>query len=222
VTEALQIFLTLENEGVIIYAALTVLKWPESFLKDGTRVNSYALPMFVVGTTILTLGMFFCAFLVERLSKKRFLTLPEESRVYWVQPGNQGVGDQKLPSFVGQTDKGALFTRSVRHHSPNEVLNVSKGILLMTALSSTIVGYLIQFVGLRGLHPSVILAQLGLTIVMTVVRTSLRAQRMHEGDNMLKDDQDIVCNGEHELDWLVFHLFKIRSFKIQSVSSSSM
>ncbi|OKL56722.1 hypothetical protein UA08_08034 [Talaromyces atroroseus] len=116
--------LQLDNEGVIIYAALTVFKWPEFFLKDGARANSYAFPMFAIGTAILTLGMFFCALLLERFSKKRFLTLPKESRVYWIQPGNQGVGDQKLPSFVGQTDKGAHFTRSVRHHSPDEVLNI--------------------------------------------------------------------------------------------------
>lgn len=218
---AAAVFGTGLQSGVIIYAALTVLYWPDAFLKDGARVPSYALPMFVIGTILLTLGMFFCALLVENFSEKHFLKVPKESRVYWIQPGNQEVGDQKIPSFVGQTEKGVDFTRSVRHHSPDVSLDASKEAALVAVVVLTMVGFVIQFVGLRGLHSSVILANLGSTMVMTVVRTCLRAQRMNEQDNMLKDERKSVCNGEHELDWLVFHLFKLQSFKICPASTLS-
>ncbi|EED12369.1 ankyrin repeat-containing protein, putative [Talaromyces stipitatus ATCC 10500] len=205
--------------SVIIYAALTVFYWPQSFLKNGGRVDSYAFPMFVLGTALLTQGMFLCAVLVERHSEKHIFTLPEESRVYWIQPGNQTVGDQKFPSFVGRTDKGVYFIRSVRHQPLNEVLNVGREMQLIFVVCLTMVGFVIQFVGIRGLHSSVILAQLGATMVMTLVRTGLRAERMREGDNMLKVDQDIVSSGEHELDWIVFRLFNIKSFRLCPTNS---
>lgn len=211
--------LTMTDVGIIIYAALTVMYWPQAFLKNGGPVDSYAFPMFVLGTTLLTLGMFLCAVLIERHSKKHIFTLPEENRVYWIQPGNQTVGDQKFPSFVGRTDKGVYFIRSVRDQSPNDVLNVGRGMELMFVVCLTMTGFVIQFVGIRGLHSSVILAQLGATMVMTLVRTGLRAERMKEGDNMLKDDQDIVSSGEHELDWLAFRLFNVKSFRVLSTAS---
>jgi hypothetical protein len=189
--------------------------WPQAFLKDGSPVDSYAFPMFVLGTVILSLGMFLCAVLVERHSIKEITTLPEKSRVYWIQAGNQTAGDQKFPSFVGRTEKGVYFIRSVRHDSPNNFLNLGRDMELILVVGLTMIGFVIQFVGIRGLHSSVILAQLGATLVMTLVRTGLRAERMQEGDNMLKgEEQKIVSKGEHELDWLVFHLFNIKSFKI--------
>jgi hypothetical protein len=159
--------------------------------------------------------MFLCAALVERRSMKQFCTLPDENRAYWIQPGNQTAGDQKFPSFVGRTEKGVYFIRSVRHDSPNGFLKLGREMELILVVGLTMVGFVIQFVGIRGLHSSVILAQLGATMVMTLVRTGLRAGRMQEGENILEgDEQKIVSNGGHELDWLVFRLFNIRSFMI--------
>lgn len=183
-------------------------------MKNGSPVDSYAFPMFVVGTVLLTLGMFLCAILVERHSKKHIFNLPDESRVYWIQPGNQMVGDQKFPSFVGRTNMGVYFIRSVRNQSPNDYLNLSQEMALVAVICLTMTGFVIQFVGIRGLHSSVILAQLGATIVMTVVRTGLRAERMDERDNLLQDDQDVVSSGEHELDWLASRLHHIKSFSV--------
>ncbi|QGA22069.1 hypothetical protein EYB26_009783 [Talaromyces marneffei] len=205
--------------SVIIYAALTVFYWPAAFLKNGSPVGSYAFPMFVLGTVILTLGMFLCAVLVESHSKKHIFTLPDESRVYWIQPGNQMVGDQKFPSFVGRTNLGVHFIRSVRNQYPTDDINVSQEMALIGVVCLTMTGFVIQFVGIRGLHSSVILAQLGATIVMTIVRTGLRAERMNEGDNLLQDHQDIVSSGEHELDWLASRLYNIRSFRVCPTNS---
>lgn len=84
------------------------------------------------------------------------------------------------------------------------------------------VGFVMQFIGLRGLHSSITLAQLGSTMVMTLVRTSLRAQRMHKGDNMLGNDEALVLSGGHELDWLTFSLLKIQSFRVCPMVSVEM
>lgn len=203
------------NIGIILYAALTVMYKPQSFLKNGSPVDSYAFPMYVLGTVLLTMGMFLCAVLVERHSVKEFRNLPEGNRAYWIQPGNQTAGDQKFPSFVGRTEKGVMFIRSVRYDTPNSLFNLGGEMELILVVGLTMIGFVIQFVGIRGLHSSVSLAQLGATMMMTLVRTSLRAKRMQEGDNMLEgDEQKIVSKGEHELDWLVFHLLNIGSVKI--------
>jgi hypothetical protein len=185
-------------------------------------VDSYAFPMFVVGTFILTLGMFFCALTVETSSKKHDIPLPDDSRVYWVQPGNQMVGDQVFPPFVGCTKKGARFIRSVKHHSPTEILNYGRELSLLSIVMLAMVGFVMQFIGLRGLHSSITMAQLGSTMIMTLIRTSLRAQRMHEGDNMLENDEALVLSGGHELDWLTFSLMKIQSFRVCPIVSAEM
>lgn len=182
-------------------------------------MDGYAFPMFVVGTLVLTLGMFFCARTVEDSSKKHTIPLPVDSRVYWVQPGNQMVGDQVFPPFVGHTKKGARFVRSVKHHSPTEILNHGKELSLLSIVMLAMVGFVMQFIGLRGLHSSITLAQLGSTMVMTLVRTSLRAQRMHEGDNKLEKDEALVLSGGHELDWFTFSLMNIQSFRVCPMTS---
>ncbi|KAH8694013.1 putative ankyrin repeat-containing protein [Talaromyces proteolyticus] len=208
--------------GVIIFAILTVSRWAQAFQKNGHAVDSYALPMFIIGTALLALGMFFCALVVERFSAKHYFPMPSgSSRVYWVQPGNQMVGDQVFPAFVGRTDKGAIYTRSVRHRSPDKLWYLSKEVWLIHIVALTMIGFVMQFIGQRGLHSSVTLAQLGSTMVMTAVRTSLRAQRMHEDDNMLGRDQKMVSNGGHELDWLAFSLMKIQSFEICPITTST-
>lgn len=170
--------------------------------------------MFVTGTTLLTLGMFFCALLVERCSSKHILNLPRNNRVYWIQPGNQMVGDQKLPAFVGCTNPGVDFIRSVRNHPSNSNPDISQEVALIIVISITMLGFVIQFVGLRGLHASIPLAQLGATLVMTVVRIALRAGRMNEKDNLLEEVQEDIANDGHELDWLTMRLFNISSFKV--------
>lgn len=209
----------LESLGVILFAGFTVFLWPNVFQKNGHAVDSYAFPMFFVGTVILTLGMFFCAHVVETSSEKHKIPLAEDSRVYWVQPGNQKVGDQVFPPFVGCTKKGVVFVRSVKQHSPIEILKYGKDVSLISTVMLSMVGFVMQFIGQRGLHSSVTLAQLGSTMVMTLVRTSLRAQRMHEGDNMLGNDETLVLRGGHELDWLTFSLMKIQSLRVCPMDS---
>jgi hypothetical protein len=62
----------------------------------------------------------------------------------------------------------------------------------------TVVGFIFQFVGLRGLHASVTLYQLVATLCMAVLRAILRSKRLDEGKNRLQDRND---SEGHELDW---------------------
>jgi hypothetical protein len=72
------------------------------------------------------------------------------------------------------------------------------------AVSTVLVGYIMQFIGLRGMRAWVSLAQLGITIVMSILRGFLRMQRLEKDGNELAEMPDLVAG--HELDWLAFEI----------------
>ncbi|KAI8649387.1 hypothetical protein NCS56_01486800 [Fusarium sp. Ph1] len=78
------------------------------------------------------------------------------------------VGDQHFPScaiFMKGEDLSLKFSR----------LNKKNYRLLVTISTSlAIVGYIVQFVGLRALHWSATIAQLGITLIMTAIRAWTR------------------------------------------------
>jgi hypothetical protein len=76
--------------------------------------------------------------------------------------------------------------------------------LLLVAVSSSILGFASQFVGLRGLHGSIALYQLASTLCMAVVRALLRSRRLNWEANTLKDLKRDVEG--HELDWRALNL----------------
>ncbi|KAJ5768490.1 hypothetical protein N7533_001073 [Penicillium manginii] len=84
---------------------------------------------------------------------------------------------------------------------------------LYIILGSTMLGFIIQFVGLRGLHASVILAQLGSTFIMSILRTCLRTQRMAPEENLFKDERDLATQKKQELDAFAFYLHNVASFE---------
>lgn len=61
---------------------------------------------------------------------------------------------------------------------------------------------ILQFVGLRGLHSSVAVVQLGATILMSAVRASLRTQLLSSSRNLL---HGLDVKG-HGLDWLALYI----------------
>lgn len=198
-------------QGIIVYAALTVFMWPDTFRKNGSRVASYALPIFIFGTLLLSLGMFFCAWLIEMSSYKRYYKFDQKSSIYWLQPGGQEIGDQVYEAFAGKSDNRLEYIQSVRH--PEQ--NCKKLTHLILAICCSMTGFILQFIGLRGLHSSVILGQLGSTMVMTVVRTALRTERINENDNLLANERALISKYQQELDWLTFYLHELRSFKVR-------
>lgn len=58
--------------GVVAFSGTTVLLkgWNENFEKAGNSVKSYAFPMMASGTVLLTLGMFLCAYIIDRNTKE--------------------------------------------------------------------------------------------------------------------------------------------------------
>lgn len=201
-------------QGIIVYAALTVFMWPDTFRKNGNRAASYAFPFFVSGTLLLSIGMFSCAWLIERSSCKRYYKFDQKSSIYWIQPGGQEIGDQVYEAFAGKSDNRLEYVRSVRSWVHPEQ-NYRKFIHLVLVVCCSMTGFIFQFIGLRGLHSSVILGQLGSTMLMTVVRTALRTERINESDNLLINERALISSYQQELDWFTFHLLELKSFNVR-------
>ncbi|KAK6515517.1 hypothetical protein TWF506_007850 [Arthrobotrys conoides] len=172
--------------GVLIFAILTTHpKFVHQFTdseESGSR-PSYGLPFTLTGTILVCTGMFFCAYIIEQCTEevvyKRSKKQP--SKVYWVQPGNQKIGDQVFDSFIRESDEYENLPRyiiSTRSHKKS-----NRPILLGIALISSLVGFVLQFVGLRALHSSVIFAQLGATLLMSIIRAMLRMKRSDDASN---------------------------------------
>jgi ankyrin repeat protein len=162
--------------------------------------------------------MFFCAFIVERSSREYYLRPEKPSKIYWIQPGNQ-VGDQVFNAFLAVNEgPGSSMTtkleyiKSIRDRSFD-----TKYFETYSTLASTLLGFIFQFIGLRGLHASVILAQLGSTFLMAVIRTCLRTERMTPDENRMKDERDIASHKQQELDCFAFYLEKANSFNLVSL-----
>ncbi|KAJ5594141.1 uncharacterized protein N7459_000349 [Penicillium hispanicum] len=203
--------------GVVIYAAITVFIFPQSFQVNGKAVDSYAFPFYVVGTVFLFIGMFYCAVLIERSSEQYYFEPKNSSKIYWLQPGNQYVGDQVFNAFIAES----TMTTNMKYIKSTRVQTHDGGqVEIYTTLLITMLGFILQFIGERGLHASVILAQLGATFVMSVLRTCLRTERMTPDENMLsKDEQELVTLEKQELDAFTFHLKNVESFTLVSVAS---
>ncbi|EER25928.1 ankyrin repeat containing protein [Coccidioides posadasii C735 delta SOWgp] len=145
------------------------------------------------GTVLLVTGMFLCAWLIETTTEEK--VFKKRVRMYWLQQGGQTIGDQVFDAFAHSADLDEYMT-SWKREGP--ITRAREG-LVWLAVGSTSVGFVLQFVGLRGLHSFVALFQLGATVIMAIVRAGLRSQRLGEGRNELRDSGSSV-NG-HELDW---------------------
>ncbi|KAK1139995.1 hypothetical protein N8T08_010991 [Aspergillus melleus] len=167
--------------------------------------------------------MFLCAFMIERASTEFYLEPTKPSKIYWLQPGKQDVGHQPFGAFLGVTEgpesqaiQKLTYIKSIRDRGHN-----SKGPLLVIAIAITMIGFVVQFVGLRGLHASVILAQMGSTLLMAIVRTCLRTKRIGPDENRLDSTERQLSSYKHqELDSFAFHLEDVESFSLISTAAS--
>ncbi|KAK6511871.1 hypothetical protein TWF481_000776 [Arthrobotrys musiformis] len=196
--------------GVLVFAGLTVYKYPTEFLvgSDGKLVEKYAFPLTLIGTILLCLGMFLCAFIIERSTDEFHLKRKQkgiQSKIYWVQSGGQKIGDQVFESFVQVSDEPDYIISLKSDH-----MALFSGRILWAAVVTTMLGFVVQFVGLRAIHSSVIMAQLGATLVMAVIRAGLRAKRKGATNNLIPEDQLGEIRG-HELDFLAMRFEKVDS-----------
>ncbi|KAK2669046.1 hypothetical protein RAB80_014572 [Fusarium oxysporum f. sp. vasinfectum] len=169
--------------------------------------TDYAPIMFIAGTVLMCSGMWGCAALIGQTTHEIHYTRQFDSkqttRLLWLQHGEQRIGDQTFDSFAyfeedNKRDCIKLWTSSRKD------LNEKFELRTLFAVLAVLFGYAMQFIGLRGLKAWISLAQLGSTIIMSILRGSLRMQRLGRSANKLGDMPDLVQG--HELDWLAFEI----------------
>ncbi|KAF8244011.1 hypothetical protein K440DRAFT_526639, partial [Wilcoxina mikolae CBS 423.85] len=166
--------------GVIVYAGLSVYwstaLWGGKFTKDGRPVQVYAFPLMAIGTVALVFGMFICAHVVERSSTEITWNIDEpigtRVKIAWLQKGGV-VNDQQFNSyFIQRSDQiPGIFVRTARN---SHVFGLFCTTLTIAATLVSLCGFVSQFVGLRGLHWTVTIAQLAATAIMTALRATVR------------------------------------------------
>ncbi|RPA76684.1 ankyrin [Ascobolus immersus RN42] len=205
------VFTTAAMFGLLIQSFVVVWAILTRYVLDGfvrsSSEDKYAVPMTVIGTFMLCFGNGYCAWLIERTTKERVFyrkktgpTLKPRSRIYWIQPGIQYIGDQAFDSFLYSDINNSLHSymtswKDNRKFHPAHI---------WIAIICSALGFILQFLGMRACHSSVIMAQLGATIVMSIIRAILRTDRLSTEDNVMGDNPDGYKG--HELDWLALNL----------------
>ncbi|KAI1524447.1 ankyrin repeat-containing protein, partial [Pyrenophora tritici-repentis] len=205
--------------GVLLYAGLTAYRFPAHFLVDEKPIETYAFPLTFSGTLFVCFGMFLCAYIIEKQTDEVYYKRKHHvgNRLYWVQPGGQKIGDQVFEAFVGESD----CTEYIRSSRTNpETKSQWVGTILWTAVIITMIGFVIQFIGLRAMHSSVTIAQLISTMIMAIIRAGLRSQRMYNNQDILaipKGNSSLRKNVMgHELDFLALHLENISAIDVST------
>jgi hypothetical protein len=151
---------------------------------------------------------------------------PDDAPVmFWLQPGGQRVGDQLFNPFSYSEMKSTYVTslpNSARTETsakfrPRRI--TSPDAAFAFAVTSCTLGFGCQFVGFRGVHASIALFQLAITLVMAIIRALLRTRRLHHDGNHLEALGRTVEG--HELDWQALMLESlVEKTKIPNNSSS--
>ncbi|RYP91054.1 hypothetical protein DL770_002827 [Monosporascus sp. CRB-9-2] len=208
--------------GVLVYCGFATYYPTLMFLKDGNPVAEYSFPCTAAGTLLLVAGMLACSYVVESsTSETRYCPVAgREARVIWLQRSGI-VNDQAFKSFaIFPSSAQALVTTSQRLKDPGEEDSGQEDpgqedpgqedpvqedpvqeIVAVTATMISICGFIVQFTGLRGMHWSASVAQLGATVLMTVLRAWVRR-------NLAGNPKALPLVSGHELDWLAMTLGK--------------
>ncbi|KAL6697151.1 ankyrin repeat-containing domain protein [Trichoderma pleuroticola] len=180
-------FGTLLQIGFILYCSFIAKysKITSKFQKDDHAVASYAFPLTIIGSVVLSIGMFICSFVVESSTMEETFQPTEHwrARLVWLQQ-EKTVGDQEFKSFALYTgeDQPNIITSSRADHgkdSDEKQRQGSEGLkdFTFTTVVGTVislVGYVAQFIGFRGMHWSVSVASLIAVLTMAAVRAWIR------------------------------------------------
>ena len=178
--------------GVVVFSGFAT--YHLTLRKDENPVAGYAFPCTAIGTLLLVAGILTCAYVVETsTTESRYRPAAgKAARIVWLQRSGT-VNDQAFEPFAVFPESAQLLvTTSRRAREPKHVAAT-----IGTMVS--ICGFVAQFVGLRGMHWSAPLAQLGATVVMTILRTWVRR-------NLAKPLRSQPLVPGHEMDWLAMTL----------------
>ncbi|KAF3189414.1 hypothetical protein TWF788_010498 [Orbilia oligospora] len=170
---------TILQLGVVAFQIAVTYLTPlnQGFTKEGNPPPSYACPLNVVGTFLVMMGMFICAMVVQWKSTERiwyFNDIEIDSqhfrlRLAWIQH-NQVIADQKFDCYcLYHPEK----RRKVVYSNLNNDFRTQNFWTILGSFVS-IVGFILQFTGLRGMNYLASLVQLGAIAIATALRVMIR------------------------------------------------
>ncbi|KAI5788969.1 hypothetical protein DFH27DRAFT_216688 [Peziza echinospora] len=210
--------------GVIASQAV-LAKHPKYQQKNQKVDKAFAAAAFeiaVVGTLILIFSMITCSYIIEQGSREVTWVVKNDKHsfhIMWVQKART-VNDQNFDSYL-LLAKGARNSLLTSHPTSlpssvttsslvdgdndtsmdedNDDMRTSSSnsteLLVCVSAFFGIIGFVLQFVGLRGLHWSATVAQIGATFVMTALRAWVRR-------DLAGKPHAVILPHEFELDWL--------------------
>lgn len=191
-----------------------------NFLKEDTSIARYAFPCTAVGMLVLVSGILICSHVVESSTEEdRYRPMQgRAARLVWLQQPKT-VSDQIFDSHaifprherseittssrkVKVKVKSSRATRGTMSHEresnarekDHDLGTVLETKAFLGAIAS-LCGFIVQFVGLRGMHWSVSVAQLGAIFTMTAVRALIRR-------GLAQPPDDKLLAAGFELEWL--------------------
>ncbi|QGI71399.1 hypothetical protein CEK26_003736 [Fusarium fujikuroi] len=199
--------------GVLLFFGFLTEYRTLQFDKDGTSVAGYSMPFAVAGTITLNIGIIICARAVDESSDEEVYEVRRKKdaalAMVWLQK-QKSVSEQHF-------DPAAIYPSMRRHRAivskrvigndgkslePQPLTNSDrlKGISTVGTIVS-VLGYIIQFIGLRGMHWLATMAQLAAVIVMTIFRAIIR-RHLASGLNYRELDHSMGF----ELEWFISSL----------------
>ncbi|KAK2036496.1 hypothetical protein LZ31DRAFT_227091 [Colletotrichum somersetense] len=157
----------LGQASVIVFGALATFYW--RYEKDDAPPQTWAFPLMISRTVLLSCGMFWCACLVERSTKERVFRRDKPCgnvSVYVTQPGNQTIGDQTYDPFAFSHSSDPLKEYITSWKAPQRLDERHTGVWLATG--SSMIGFILQFVGLRAMHSLVSILLLAAIVIMSI------------------------------------------------------
>ncbi|RSL44714.1 hypothetical protein CEP54_014574 [Fusarium duplospermum] len=209
------IFATLLQAAVLVYSGYVGCHMKSR--KDEDVIEKYALPLTTLGTSFLVAGLLICAHVVETSTEEESYCPMQgtEARLVWLQRPKT-VSDQVFDSYAITPRKArSIITTSSRKakaklgqatssvssqdsgdYQPDKDRRLSIALGAKTIIGSTLglVGFISQFVGLRGMHWSVSVVLLGAMLIMVVMRALVRR-------GLAKPPVDRLLDPGFELDW---------------------
>ncbi|KAK4078254.1 uncharacterized protein Triagg1_3270 [Trichoderma aggressivum f. europaeum] len=215
--------------GALVYFGFITYHQPikGKFLKDGKRVVDYAFPCAAGGTLLLVLGLFMCAWVVEKSTAETcyeadkhqifivwlqkhhtvseqvfrpFAIYPTRKRKYITMSRRNIRENMRENSIMGHNEKDAEDTKEKDEQTRERIL---ENITFIGALIS-LVGFIGQFIGMRGLNWTASILQLGITIVVTIIRVIVRR-------GLGKSPIRTRLKSKSELDWFALSFGDIKT-----------
>lgn len=164
----------------LVIPAFTAYYWKEK--KDDRAVQNYAYPLYLAGSCVLFVGIALCSHIVETTTVEQ--TFKSKSpyvvkTIFQLQMACE-MGDQNFHShgIIKDTKDCQVRTSKISStrtvSSSQQIFDARRNKVTWLAVSLSLSGFVCQFVGLRALHWSATITQLGVTLVMTAIRARVR------------------------------------------------